>query len=158
MSFELTVNCRNTRAIHAEVMKFYGGQIVPTVRGPAGRAVELIQTDDAATAVAGVIEGLCGSEEVLPQDVVVLSSHGWENSQVAGGLDGPYELTTERGKLGNYVRFSSIRAFKGLESPVVILCELEDLDEATQSQQLYVGLSRARNHCVIVARAPATWR
>ena len=54
-------------------------------------------------------------------------------------------------KLGNYVQFSSIRAFKGLESPVVILCELEDLDEATHAQQLYVGLSRARSHCVIVA-------
>jgi hypothetical protein len=156
LSFELTVNCRNTQAIHGEVMKFYGGQVVPTVRGPAGRAVELIYTDDAAAAVAGVIERLCGSEEVLPQDVVVLSSHGWENSQVAGGLDGRYELTSERGKLGSYVQFSSIRAFKGLESPVIVLCELEDLDEATHIQQLYVGLSRARNHCVIVARAPAT--
>lgn len=105
-----------------------------------------------------MIEGLCGSEEVLPQDVVVLSSHGWENSQVAGGFDGRYGLTIERGKLGNYVQFSSIRAFKGLESPVVVLCELEDLDEATRIQQLYVGVSRARNHCGIVTRAPATSR
>lgn len=55
-------------------------------------------------------------------------------------------------RAGNYVHFSSIRAFKGLESPVVILCELEDLDEATHAQQLYVGLSRARNHCVVVGR------
>jgi hypothetical protein len=151
MSFELTVNCRNTQAIHREVMKLYEGQIVPEVRGPPGRPVELFHTDDQPTTVAGVIERLCGAEEILPQDVVVLSSHGRENSEVAGGLPGRYALTPERGKLGNYVQFSSIRAFKGLESPVVILCELEDLDEATYAQQLYVGLSRARNHCVIVA-------
>ena len=151
MSFELTVNCRNTQAIHREVMKFYEGQIVPEVRGPPGRAVELVHSDDAVATVVGVIERLCGKEEILPQDVVVLSSHGWDNSRVAGGLGGRFALTAERGKLGRHVHFSSIRAFKGLESPVVILCELEDLDEDTHAQQLYVGLSRARNHCVIVA-------
>jgi hypothetical protein len=151
MAFDLTVNCRNTQAIHHEVLKFYGGQIIPEVRGPAGRPVELIHTDDPRGTVAGVIERLCGREEIPPQDVVVLSSHGWEHSQLAGGLPGRFTLTKEGGKLGTYVQFASIRAFKGLESPVVILCELEDLDEATHTQQLYVGLSRARNHCVIVA-------
>jgi hypothetical protein len=151
LTFELTVNCRNTQAIHREVMKLYAGQIVPEVRGPAGRPVELHHTEDQRAMVAGVIERLCGAEEVLPQDVVVLSSHGWDNSRLAEGLPGRYVLTSERGKQGRYVQFSSIRAFKGLESPVVILCELEDLDETTHAQQLYVGLSRARNHCVIVA-------
>ena len=82
MSFELTVNCRNTQAIHREVMKLYEGQIVPEVRGPPGRPVELFHTDDQPTTVAGVIERLCGAEEILPQDVVVLSSHGRENSEV----------------------------------------------------------------------------
>jgi superfamily I DNA/RNA helicase len=49
------------------------------------------------------------------------------------------------------VFFSSIRGFKGLESPVVILCELGDLDQESRDNQIYVGMSRARNHCVIVA-------
>jgi hypothetical protein len=151
LSFELSVNCRNTQAIHREVMKLYEGLIVPEVRGPAGRPLELFHSDDQAKTVAGVIERLCGQEEILPQDIVVLSSHGWENSKLASALPGRFVLTPERGKHGNYVQFSSIRAFKGLESPVVILCELEDLDDATRDQQLYVGLSRARNHCVIVA-------
>jgi superfamily I DNA/RNA helicase len=67
------------------------------------------------------------------------------------GLPAPYTYVTEPVPLGPKVRFSSIRSFKGLESPVVVLCELEDLDDATIDQQLYVGISRARNHCVIVA-------
>jgi predicted ATPase len=155
LAFELTVNCRNTQAIHREVMKLYRGPIVPEVKGPPGRAPELHHAEDQAAAVAGVIARLCEKEEVLPQDVVVLSAHGWENSEVRRSLPGGYAPTQKRGELGKKVYFSSIRAFKGLEAPVVILCELEDLDQETRDQQLYVGISRARNHCVIVAPPPA---
>ncbi len=35
----------------------------------------------------------------------------------------------------------------------MILCELEDLDDETIDQQIYVGMSRAKNHCVVVAPA-----
>lgn len=151
LSFELTVNCRNTRAIHREVMKLYQGEIAPDVRGPEGRPVELLHTSVPSDTVAGVIERICGREEVPPQDVVVLSAHGWDNSVVAADLPGRYALTDQRGKAGRNVYFSSIRGFKGLEAPVVVLCELHDLDPDTYAQQLYVGLSRAKNHCVIVA-------
>jgi hypothetical protein len=156
LSTELTVNCRNTQAIHREVMKLYDGSVEPDVRGPEGRRVELIHTDDQATTVANVIERLCGEGEVPPQDVVVLSGHGWENSDVAGALPGRYRLSRERGKPGDVVQFSSIRGFKGLESPAVVLCELDNVVGDNQKQQLYVGLSRARNHCVIVAPPAAS--
>jgi len=149
--FDLTVNCRNTQAIHREVMKLYRGEIVPEVRGPEGRDMELHLTDDQAKKVGAVLETLCGKEEVLPQDVVVLSSHALDRSEVAAGVDGRWRLTKERGKSGKYVHFSSVRGFKGLEAPVVVLCELEDMDEGSRSQQMYVGISRARNHCVVVA-------
>ncbi len=151
LRYDLSVNCRNTQAIHREVMRLYRGQVSPEALGPAGRDMELLHSDDQVATVAGVLERLCGDEEVPPQDVVVLSSHGWDNSLVAHSRPGQYRFTKERGKLGKHVTFSSIRGFKGLESPVVVLCELEDLDEETQSSQLYVGVSRARNHCVVVA-------
>lgn len=147
--YDLTVNCRNTQAIHAEVLKKYRGEIEPEVLGPPGREVELFQSDDQAATVSSVIERLCGSEEVLPQDVVVLSSHNIDGSKVGASPPAGYTFEREAKPLGPHIRFSSIRGFKGLESPVVILCELEDLDD-TMDQQLYVGLSRARNHCVIV--------
>jgi superfamily I DNA/RNA helicase len=149
--YDLTFNCRNTRAIHAEVMKKFEGGVVPQARGPEGRPPELIRTDDQPSAVAGVIARLCGEEEVPPQDVVVLSSHGFDNSEVAQSRPGKYQFTQERGKLGDYVFCSSIRAFKGLESKVVILCELEDIEDETLDAQIYVGMSRAINHCVVVA-------
>jgi superfamily I DNA/RNA helicase len=149
--FDLTVNCRNTRAVHREVMKLYEGDVVPEVKGPPGRDPELYTTDDPAPTVARAIARLHEREEVPLQDIVVLSSHGYDNCEVRRKLPGRYPPTNQRGKNGRHVFFSSIRAFKGLESPVVILCELEDLDDMTQSQQLYVAVSRARNHVVVVA-------
>ena len=82
----------------------------------------------------------------------MLSSHNLDQSEVGqAGLPAPYTFVKEPVPLGPKIRFSSIRGFKGLESPVVILCELEDIDEETIDQQLYVGMSRARNHCVVIA-------
>lgn len=149
--FDLTVNCRNTKAIHHEVMKLYEGAVTPQVRGPAGRAPKLVFTDDEPAAVADALDELCGREDIRPQDVVVLSAHGRDNSAIYGANDGRWSYTDKRGRKGKHVFFSSIRGFKGLESSVVVLCELGDLDAQSRDNQLYVGLSRARNHCVIVA-------
>jgi superfamily I DNA/RNA helicase len=77
-------------------------------------------------------------------------AHGREHSAIYGGGPG-WQYTDKRGRGGKRVFFSSIRGFKGLESPVVILCELGDLDQESRDNQIYVGMSRARNHCVIVA-------
>lgn len=155
LRFELNVNCRNTQAIHREVTKLYRGSVVPEVTGPEGRAPDLLFSSDPAGAVAGVIARLVEEEEVRPQDVVVLSGHGREKSAVYPAGAGKFRYTPTRGRKGNFVFFSSIRGFKGLESPVVVLCELDNLDDASRDSQLYVGLSRAKNHCVIVAPASA---
>ncbi|NJO84477.1 MAG: ATP-binding domain-containing protein [Blastochloris sp.] len=53
------------------------------------------------------------------------------------------------------VRVSTIHAFKGLESPVIILTELDAVYKDTLDQLLYIGISRARNHLVIIGELPA---
>lgn len=151
--FDLTVNCRNTQAIHREVTKLYRGDVVPEVKGPPGRQPELLHTDDEPGTLGEVLDRICGAQDVRPSDVVVLSGHGRENSGIYAGDAGRWSLTDKRGRGGRSVFFSSIRGFKGLESPVVVLCELDNLDAASRDNQLYVGLSRARNHCVILAPA-----
>jgi ATP-dependent exoDNAse (exonuclease V) beta subunit len=132
------------------LLKLYESSNTPDVRGPEGREPELHLVPDQAETVAALLDRLLGPDDVDPGDVVVLSSHRFDRSRVGQALSDRF--APDRGKRrAQQVRFSSIRAFKGLESPVVVLCELEDLDEATRNQQLYVGMSRARNHCVIVA-------
>ena len=54
------------------------------------------------------------------------------------------------------VRFESIKAYKGLEAPVVVLCELDAIeDEFARRRELYVGASRARSHLVALGGRPA---
>ena len=44
----------------------------------------------------------------------------------------------------------SIRRFKGLERPVIVLVELQ-ADDPQAGRLLYVGASRARQHLVVIA-------
>jgi hypothetical protein len=155
LSFDLTWNCRNTKAIHREVAKLYKGAVTPEVIGPEGRALELHVVADPVKTVASVVERLVAEEGVRQGDVVILSSHALAKSAFASGRLGPYRLVEQRGK-DTGILYSSIRAFKGLESPVVVLCEVEDLGDLSRSQQLYVALSRARNHVVIVVPEPSS--
>ena len=111
-------------------------------------------TADEPAAVSAVIQELCGRQEVRPQDVVVLSGHGRDKSLVYNSKPGRWRFTDTPGRRGNALYFSSIRAFKGLEAQVVILCELGNLQDDSRDSQLYVGVSRARSHCVVVAPAP----
>ena len=153
--FELTWNCRNTQAIHNEVIKKFKGPVQPEVIGPEGRPPELVHAADQAKAVAEIIRRLVDEEEILPQDIAVLSAHSMKGSKVGRTrLPNGLCFSEDPPPTGKYVRFSSIRAFKGLEAPVVVLCELEDLDDATRDSQIYVGMSRARNHCIVVAPEP----
>jgi UvrD-like helicase family protein len=150
LHWELSTNCRTTQAIHRKLLRLYESEIVPDARGPEGREPELHLVDDQPGTVVALIDRLLGSDDVDPADVVVLSSRRFDRSAVGEALGSRVAVTREK-RRGRQVQFSSIRAFKGLESPVVVLCELENLDDETRNQQLYVGMSRARSHCVLVA-------
>ena len=53
---------------------------------------------------------------------------------------------------GNEVRVATIHRYKGLESPVVVLAEIDGrVEEADLASLLYVGATRARAHLVVIA-------
>ena len=73
----------------------------------------------------------------------------------------PYRLMPEYGPegsvlpapaKGNEVRIATIFRYKGLESPVVILAEIDGRVASDElAALLYVGATRARSHLVVVA-------
>ena len=61
-----------------------------------------------------------------------------------------YKLAEDPSPASGAIRWSSIHSFKGLESPAVVLTEIEPSDKVALSTLLYVGCSRARVHLTVI--------
>jgi superfamily I DNA/RNA helicase len=66
---------------------------------------------------------------------------------------------------GRQVRVATIHRYKGLESPVVMLAEIDErIAEEDLAALLYLGATRARSHLVVIAsealgrRVASDWR
>ncbi len=152
MRYDLDANCRNTQADRArgpQEVQGRGRARDPRARRSRRRADP--HRRPARRASQRRSSACATRRRFRPQDIVVLSSHGMGNSEVANAGAGRFKYTREYKPTGKYVRFSSIRGFKGLESPVVDPLRARGSRRRDDGRQLYVGISRAKNHCVIVA-------
>ena len=87
---------------------------------------------------------------VLPDQIAILSTLRFENS-VVHGLDG-YPLTTDYKDRKGRILFSTVHTFKGLDSPVVILTDINHFYYANNKMMLYVGMSRAKSVLYMLCR------
>jgi hypothetical protein len=170
--YELDLNCRNAQPIHALVARFADGGLAAQALREDGRAPELIgaETDDEVVeALRVVLHRLRApdGEGVPPWDIAVLVGRSLEDSAVwrqrrfgnevlwNGQVDeAGHPLGLSAGDVpaqpSDSILCDSIRRFKGLERPVVILAELRP-DHALLERLLYIGASRATQHLVVVA-------
>ncbi len=157
--YPLTVNCRTTLTIHEEVMKHYHSLDLPTCRGPQGRAVEHIPV--APTKVAEqkalfeLLRRLTQEQGIAIEDIVLLSPVGRNRSHFRAGtmLGRQFQLSweMERPIVSNMLMCCTIFAFKGMERDVVIFAEPDKIQRNAEREQLiYVALSRARFHLIIL--------
>jgi hypothetical protein len=149
----LTVNCRNTQKIHKVVTSFWQGGMLPTCAGPPGTQVEVlgVSPEKAEAELRKLLHRLVVEQHVLPSEITILTprssaSSCWEEGKRLGNLS----LTWQFPPGAASVLCSSIPAFKGLESAVVILTELHRMRPDVREEQLYVATSRARSHLVIL--------
>ncbi|PZR60227.1 MAG: hypothetical protein DLM71_10895 [Chloroflexi bacterium] len=138
--------------------------------GPHGRPVEVFRYPDGdgdacRRAVLRALRQLIDAGGVAAADLVVLTPRRRGRSWLMNA-DGspvelwPYRLMPEYGLDGavnplptgrSEVRVATIHRFKGLESPVVVLAELDGGVPAEQLAGLvYVGATRARSHLVVI--------
>lgn len=158
---DLPHNYRTTVSIHERMVTFYPGTPVPMAIGPRGRPVEVIEAsgDDILPATRKVLAQLVGEEGLSPSQIVILTPSSKARSLLQHGTKlGNLTLSWD-GEVGTReIRVSSIHAFKGLESDVVILAETERLASMPGSRQLsYVALSRAKHHLVVIGSLPPAW-
>jgi hypothetical protein len=143
----LTVTFRSSRQIHEVVMRYYEGD-QPECLGPDGPEVEFVaQNGHIRKELSRVLHRLVVDQHARASDIVVLTPKGFEQSAVSGEV-GSYRLVeTIHGP--NDVRLSSIKRFLGLESQIVVMCELPEPTHPEFRSHMYVGLSRARAHLVV---------
>jgi hypothetical protein len=149
LPFALTVNCRNTQPIFRTLTEFYRSDLKLRCKGPQGRDVCInLYLDDPVNlraTLTEVLSRLIYAEAVRPEDVVLLSPGGLDKPPLARlAPPGSFRLVPERSKNSLEIYSTTIRLFKGLESPVVVLLVPPGLKE--YNELMYVGISRARNH------------
>ena len=154
--FPLTENCRNTQTIHALVQRFYRGDQPLKPIGPAGRSPDLVRyrtTDELKRELRRQLHHLIIEEGVPADDITILTPRAPERSVLASfGQLGNFRLVADPGGSGE-IFYTSVHQFKGLESRIVILTELELDANQDVDTLLYIGASRACNHLIVLAHA-----
>ena len=157
--FELSDNCRNTATIVSEVTGLTGADVGVSTAG-TGPAVELITADGQKTSgkEAGKIldrlaEGGVSADKIMLLSPLALADSSFSKlpskwQQRIEGLDTRSWFDRPQTRLG----FATVADFKGLESPFVILCDVDLPDGRHQPSELYVGMTRARVGLSVVAR------
>jgi hypothetical protein len=170
--YTLGMNCRNAQPIHALIRRFAGKELEAEALRQDGRAPELIQAVGPVATIKAlrlVLHRLRNDEGVKPWDIAVLTGARLDASdvwQVAGHRFGNEVLgnpaVDDAGRNlglaahlvpdlpGDVILFDTIRRFKGLERPVVVLVELGGVEPRMLDRLLYVGASRARQHLVVI--------
>lgn len=168
----LTTNYRNTRQIGEETALLSGFSEPPyRFCRVEGLAVDYRywRGERQADALSRVLQQYL-DEGTPAADIVVLSPIAFERS-VAGRLKDAarYRITDSRGTVARCapastvgsadgvpaISFCTVHAFKGMESPVVVLCDISHVDDHEPQALLYVGMSRARSHLTVLLHEQA---
>ena len=155
--FQLTHNCRSTREIQIAANPYAHHQGLLLCQGPQGRAVEefKLTNGDTVGALRKLIHRLVIEEGVPLEKIVVLSPRSAKTSQLVEGTKiGNLALSWDSGRSG-VVACRTIHWFKGLESPIVILAECDRAHPDTRDALLYVAMTRACNHLIVLGELPA---
>ncbi len=154
--FMLTINCRNTQSIHDQVTRFYQTDTPVEARGPVGRPVSInryANSDSLQATLTDTVRRLTHDEKIPPNEIAILTplsrkkSHLW----LTDGFRGIH-YTDQWPADDDEIHCNTIHAFKGLESTVVILAEVDQWSRKMKDLDplLYVACSRARNHLVVL--------
>ena len=147
----LGINCRNTAEIGRDTSIATGCPIQETlpVNGPDPTWLPYADNRDHLRLVGKQIRSWIESG-IRPEEIAVLSPVRRHNSVLADGMpqgvpcrlvDGPI---IDQAKRRGAVQFSTVAAFKGLESDVVLLLDDRLLGREDRRATTYVGMTRAR--------------
>ncbi len=150
----LDTNCRNTQLIHKAVTQFYRGSVPIQCMGPQGRAPERIEIPPGGNLLDELrkrLYTLVQNEQLATQDIIVLTPRAQTHSQLRAGTRlGNLILAWAAPTASGQIECATIHSFKGMERAVVILAELDQLPPSEREALLYIGVSRAIHHLIVL--------
>jgi hypothetical protein len=97
------------------------------------------------------------AEHYRDEEIVVLSPKAESAAAIAAKDGNPHRLTPA-GERGKKIGYSTIQSFKGMDSPAVIITDIEEVDGPSAEALLYVSLSRASDRLYVFARSDSMAR
>jgi nuclease-like protein/UvrD-like helicase family protein/AAA domain-containing protein len=147
--YSLALNCRNTIEIasRTEVLSGVEFEEVSLVDGLEPLDEVWKDAKDEVKRLRSALEGWRDSG-LPPGSITVLSPRTFDASVASQLKDGSFPIKDRSGEPprpdAGAIAFSTIHAFKGLESEAVLLTDVDDIESKRMEGLLYVGASRAR--------------
>lgn len=141
--YYLTRNLRNTKAIHDSSRPWYSSPRISRPSGPDGEPVAwraAASPKELRAGLAATLSELLGTHRVERRNIAVLTAGVTAGHPLVNGgrlCDLPFAGADENS--GDTLVFDTVRRFKGLDRPVVIVIDAERL---TDPELIYVALSR----------------
>ena len=156
--FHLLTNCRNTRPIGEEVSFISGFDtplFLPTNVEGIPVDYRFYRNDYDQCKQVNEIVNQFRTEGIRRENITILSPTTLDRSCFAEANRNFFEITdlTRSGLykcLRNTIGFSTIHAFKGLESSIVIITDITRLFDDRNRALLYVGMSRAKHRLSVL--------
>jgi hypothetical protein len=160
---QIQTNCRNTRRIGEETALLSGFSALPYKLGQIdGLPVDYRywkNSEDQTEKLSEVVRLLL-NEGISPRDIVLLSPRSFSDSvasRMSCSTPRHGSITAVEIRKGSHpftvqskLPFATIQSFKGMESPVIILCDMDQIDAEAPQALLYTGMSRARSLLVMM--------
>lgn len=150
--FKLFVNCRNTVQIGTFSSKVSGIEMKEFLHENGEEVHKVSYTDltDFKNKISEIIKNL-RAEKVDMTDVVFLTPKKYSNSMLNKIEYKVNTLGDEFDDKSILPRYSTIQGFKGLDSKIIILTDVEEISEKNFSKFMYIAGTRARTLLYVVA-------
>ncbi|WP_292989395.1 ATP-binding domain-containing protein [Nitrosomonas sp.] len=148
-NFKLSLNCRNTKNIAEATALFSGFENIPyrinQIEGEPVNRSFWNRKDDLEAKLLDQIRKLLG-EGIMPSEISILSPRKFSDSSASKISEFAINDISNSSDVipkDNEIIFSTIHSFKGLESPIVIITDIESISGNYNSSLLYIAMSRA---------------
>lgn len=150
--FNLFVNCRNTVQIGTYSSKASGVKINEFLHenGEEVQKVSYVDLLEFKQKIKDIIKNL-RAEKIDLTDVVFLAPKKYSNSILNKIGYEVNELGNEFDANSHLPKYSTIQGFKGLDSKIVILVDVENISKKNFSKFMYISGTRARTLLYVVA-------